>query len=106
MTSIVSEMYDALRKAGVDEDLARSAAKAVIGVEARETLATKADLHALALTTKADLHALTLTTKADLHALTVATKADLHALESTLTWRMVTVMVAMTALFSAIVKLT
>jgi len=31
-------------------------------------------------------------TRADL-----ATKADLHALELTLTWRMVTVMVAMTA---------
>lgn len=60
-------------KLASDEDMARAAAKAVLGVEQREQLATK---------------------------------ADLHALESTLTWRMVTVMVAMTAVFSAIVKLT
>jgi len=73
MTTMVSELYDALRKAGVDDETARAAAKAVLGIEERTDLATK---------------------------------ADLHALESSLTWRMVTIMVAMTALFSAIVKLT
>ena len=79
MTTMVAELYDALRKAGVDEDTARAAAGAVLADDCREHLATKTDLLAL--------------------------KADLHALESTLTWRMVTVMVAMTAVFSAIVKL-
>jgi hypothetical protein len=70
---MVAELYDALRKAGVDEDVARAAAKAVLGVEAREHLATKADLAEL--------------------------KAEL------IKWNVAT-LVAMTALFSAIVKLT
>ena len=55
MTTIVSELYDALRKAGVDEDLARAAAKAVIAAEDKEQLATKADLDGLRLATKTDL---------------------------------------------------
>jgi len=77
---MVAELYDALRKAGVEEDTARAAARPVLGIEQREQLATKSDIALL--------------------------KPDLHALESTLTCRMVSVMVAMTALFSAIVKLT
>jgi hypothetical protein len=44
MSILVAELYDALRKAGVDDDLARAAAMAVIGVEQRTDLATKADL--------------------------------------------------------------
>jgi hypothetical protein len=44
MSIVVGELYDALRKAGVDDDLARAAAAAVIGVEQRTDLATKADL--------------------------------------------------------------
>lgn len=41
---MVTELYDALRKAGVDEQLARDAARAVLAVEARTDLATKTDL--------------------------------------------------------------
>lgn len=41
---MVSELYDALRKAGVDEQLARDAARAVLGTDARTDLATKPDL--------------------------------------------------------------
>jgi len=51
MSSMVAELYDALRRAGVGEELARDAARAVMGTEARNDLATKADLSDL----KADL---------------------------------------------------
>lgn len=44
MSSMVAELYDALRKAGVEEQLARDAARAVLGAEARTELATKGDL--------------------------------------------------------------
>ena len=44
MSTMVAELYDALRKAGVDEQLARDAARAVLGTEARTDLVTKADL--------------------------------------------------------------
>lgn len=47
MSTMVTELYDALRQAGVDDDTARAAAKAVLGVESRMDLATKADLAAL-----------------------------------------------------------
>jgi hypothetical protein len=48
---MVTELYEALRKAGVDEQLARDAARAVLAIDARADLATKADLSDL----KADL---------------------------------------------------
>jgi hypothetical protein len=51
MTQQVAELYTALRKAGVDDDIAARAAKSVIAIEDKETLATKADLAEL----KADL---------------------------------------------------
>lgn len=41
MSLMVVEVYDAFRAANVDENLARAAAKAVVG---REDLATKRDL--------------------------------------------------------------
>ena len=44
MSVMVTELYDALRKAGVDEQLARDAARAVLGYDARNDLATKADI--------------------------------------------------------------
>lgn len=47
MASLVIELYDALKGTGLDDQLARAAARAVIGIEASGTLATKADLHEL-----------------------------------------------------------
>ena len=44
MTTVVFELFDALKKAGVDEETARKAAQAVVGAEEKEHLATKADL--------------------------------------------------------------
>ena len=77
MTQLVSELYNALRQAGVDDDTARAAAKSVIAIEDREHLATKADI-------------------LDLRAALAELKADL-------TWRIVIAMSAQTAVFSAIV---
>jgi hypothetical protein len=57
MTTIVVEIYEALKKAGVEEDLARSAARAVIGAEEKEKLATKVDLAELKAELKVDIAA-------------------------------------------------
>jgi len=55
VSTMVDELYDALRKAGVDEQLARDAARAVLGAEARTDLVTKADLAAGLAELKADV---------------------------------------------------
>jgi hypothetical protein len=51
MSTMVTELYEALRKVGLDEPSATAAAKAVLSADARTDLATKADLAEL----KADL---------------------------------------------------
>ena len=80
MSTVVMELYDALREAGVDEKLARAAARAVLSSEGRTELATKQDLAAL--------------------------RQDLAELKATLVMWNVGVMVAiMTGIFSGIVKL-
>jgi hypothetical protein len=76
MTTMISELYTALKAAGVDDDIARAAAKSVIAIEDKEQLATKADL--------ADL------------------RRDIAELKADLTRTMMTLMIAMTAIFSAI----
>jgi hypothetical protein len=83
LSTIVAELYDALRKAGVEEQLARDAARAVLGAEARAELATKADVAELRLATKADLAEL---------------KTDI------IKWN-VGAMAILTAIFAAIVRL-
>lgn len=55
MSIMVTEIYDALKKAGVDEETARAAAKAVIGAEEKEQLVTKNDLRAQLAELKAEL---------------------------------------------------
>jgi hypothetical protein len=52
---MVAELCDALREAGVDEQLARDAARAVLGAEAPTDLVTKADLAAGLAELKADV---------------------------------------------------
>jgi hypothetical protein len=84
MASMVTEVYDALRTAGMQERPARALAEAVGVVERPEQLATKADLAVL----RAEL------------------RQDMATLKADLTWRILTTMIAMTAVFSAIVKLT
>jgi len=82
MSVMVTELYAALRAAGVNETQAAEAARAVL-LEARSELATKADVVELRLSTKADLAEL---------------KADL------LKW-VVSLLLAQVGLFSAIVGL-
>jgi hypothetical protein len=55
MSTMVSELYSALRKAGVDEESAQAAAQAVLSTEVRTDLATKADLTSALAELKADL---------------------------------------------------
>ena len=104
MTLEVTALYEALKAAGVEDGLAHRAAEAVLGVEDRSPLATKADLTALQLATKADLTELQRTMKADPAELRVALaelKVDL------LKWTVglsIGTMVAMTALFTTLVK--
>jgi len=47
MAVMVSELYEALRAAGVEEATAKAAARAVLAADARTDLATKADLSEL-----------------------------------------------------------
>ncbi len=90
MTTIVVEIYEALKKAGIDEETARIAAKAVIGAEEKEQLATKADLEALKLAAKGDL---------------VELEARIQAALNRHLQVMMGLMIAMTGIFAAIVKL-
>jgi hypothetical protein len=74
MTTTVIELYDALKKAGVDDQTAKAAAQAVLPADDRDRLVTKADLTTAIAELKADL-----------------------------TWRIVLAMGAQVAIFSAIV---
>jgi hypothetical protein len=47
MTTIVVEVYEALKKAGIDDETARSSARAVVGAEEKAQLATKADIEVI-----------------------------------------------------------
>ncbi len=79
MTTLNIELLDALKKAGVDDETARAAAKAVLGIEAKEQLATKADLAEL--------------------------KAEIQAMLNRQLRVMMGMMIALTGIFAAIVKL-
>jgi hypothetical protein len=79
VTTIVMEIYEALKAAGIDDEVAKAAAKAVIGVQEKEHLATKLDIQQLR-TDMADL------------------KVEL------IKWNVGT-LITMTGIFAAIVKL-
>jgi hypothetical protein len=83
MTVLVIEIYEALKKAGVEDDLARSAARAVISAEEKDQLVTKDFL------------------RAELAEL----KAEIQAMLNRQLQVMAGLMVAMTGIFAAIVKL-
>ena len=87
MTTLNIELLDALKKAGVDEETARAAAKSVLTVDQLDQLVTKADL-------KAEL--------ADLKVEIVALKVDLIKWMAGL---IIGAVVAMTGIFAGIVKL-
>src|SRR5687767_13140412 len=79
---MVAELYDALRKVGVEEQLARDAARAVLGADARTELATKADLAEPKAAANADVAELEAAAKADLPEPEAATRADLAELKA------------------------
>ena len=83
MTTIVAEIYDALKAAGVPDEQAKAAAGAVVGSDTQSGLATKGDLSEL----EARL------------------KADMSQLEARLIKWNVGTIIAMTAVFAGIVKL-
>ena len=78
MTTLVMEIYEALKKAGIDDELPKAAAK-VIGVEEKSQLATKADLAGLG--------------------------ADLQGMLNKHLQIIIGLMIALTGIFAAIVKL-
>jgi hypothetical protein len=116
MSTMVIEVYEALRKAGVDEELAKDAARAVLPADARTDLATKGDLAELSAATKGDLAELRAATKGDLAELRAATKGDLAELKAAtkadlaelkadvIKWN-VGALAILTAIFAAIVRL-
>jgi hypothetical protein len=121
MSTIVAELYDALRTAGVPEDQARAAAAAVIGVSTQNGYATKADLAAirgeiteLRAQVMGKIAELRMEVRGEIRRLTgeieqmravMATKAELAALEARLVrWNVATI-IAMSAVTAAIVKL-
>jgi hypothetical protein len=61
MTTIVSELHDALKAAGVQDDIARAAARTVVAIEDKEQLVTKADLASALSDLKSDLVKTTVT---------------------------------------------
>jgi hypothetical protein len=79
MSRMVAELYDALRKAGVDEQLSKEAARAVLPADAINDLATKIDLALL--------------------------RTDLAELKAELIKWNVGAMAVLTAIFAAIVRL-
>ena len=81
MSTVVVELYEALRKAGVDDALARDAAAAVVPADALSHLATKSDIARLELVTKGDIARLELATKSDIARLELTTKSDIARLE-------------------------
>jgi hypothetical protein len=87
VTAINIELLDALKKAGVDEETARAAAKAVLGIEEREQLVTKEFLRAELAELKAEIQAMLNRQLQVMVGLTIGS------------------MVAMTGIFAAVVKL-
>ncbi len=98
---MVTEFYDALRKAGVDEGLARDAARAVLPAEASTDLATKADVGILKADLKADFAVL----RGEFAQHRADTRADLAEMKSDLLKWNVGAMAALTAIFAAISRL-
>ena len=90
MKTMVRELYDALRKAGVDEELSMDAARAVLPADVRIDLASKTDLLAL---------------RADFAELKASTRADIADLKVELIKWNVGAMAVLTASFAAIARL-
>ncbi len=90
MSTMVAELYDALRKAGVDQQLAQRAACAVLPADVRMDLVTKSDLLALRADVSGDLSEM---------------KRQLSEMKVELIKWNVGAMAVLTAIFAAIVRI-
>ena len=90
MSTMVAELYDALRKAGVDQQLAQRAACAVLPADVRMDLVTKSDLLALRADVSGDLSEV---------------KRQLSEMKVDLIKWTVGAMAVLTAIFAAIVRI-
>ena len=97
MSRMVAELYDALRKAGVDEQLSKEAARAVLPSDVLLDLATKTDVALL----KSDIAELRVEMKGDIAEL----KAGMSELKVELIKWNVGAMAVLTAIFAAIARL-
>jgi hypothetical protein len=108
MAVMVEELYEALRLAGVQDGAAKTAARAVLGADARHDLATKtdvADLRADVADLKADLAGLRIATKGDLAEVRALMKADLLDMKADLLKWHVGTLLAITAIYGGLVSL-
>ena len=90
MSRMVAELYDDLRKAGVDEQLSKEAARAVLPSDVLLDLATKTDIALL---------------KADIAELRADMRAEMSELKTELIKWNVGAMAVLTAIFAAISRL-
>jgi hypothetical protein len=82
MSTMLKEVYDALKEAGASEEKASAAAVAVAAYHLdRERLATKEDITGLGKATKEDIAGLEKATKEDIAGLEKATKEDIAGLK-------------------------
>ena len=108
MSIIVAELYDALRAAGVSDEKARAAASAVVGTDTQNGFATKADLASVRgeiAGVRGEIAELLAAVRGEIVELRATTRADLAELQSRLIQWNVGTIIAMTAVFAAIVKL-
>jgi hypothetical protein len=78
MTTIIAELYDALREAGVADETAKAAARAVIGLEHAATKSDISDLRADLKTAMAATQADIAASKADLKTAVAELKAEIY----------------------------
>ena len=97
MKTMVRELYEALRKAGVDEDMSMRAARAVLPADTSSDLATKADLSA----TKADL----MVEIAGVRTEIAGVRTEMAEMKTDLIKWNVGAMAVLTAIFAAISRL-
>lgn|SRR5262245_26479508 len=90
MSIAVSEVYEAFKAAGVPDDKAMAAARAVIPGEQLALLATKSDIAEFRATTKSDLAEV----RAGIGELRAATKTDIAELKASVVMWLVTTQLA------------
>lgn len=100
MTAAVTELYDALRKAGVDEMTAMGAAKAVSGSDLSH-LATRADLQSGLAELKTELKM----DIADMKTEIMGVRAEIMGVKAEIIKWNTGTLIAATGIFAAIVKL-